>query len=81
MAQTKTVMLAIFIVLGVTGLMIIAAIWNAQALSKSREQWCFTFEFRGEKRTQCYPDFFICRENEAEATKHLSIVESCHKVS
>jgi len=62
--------------------MFIAAIGNAQALSKSGEQWCFTFEFRGEKRTQCYPNFFICREQEAEATKHsLSVVESCHKVS
>jgi hypothetical protein len=83
MTQTNTVMLTISIALGVTGLMIIAAIGNAQALSKSSERWCVKFENGGKEYTQCYPDFFICRENEGHIsqTPRTNILESCHKVS
>jgi Spy/CpxP family protein refolding chaperone len=87
MAQTNTVKLTIFIALGVTGLMIIAAIGNAQAASsKSDERWCMklaTGEGKDrQEHTQCFPDLSECRAYEDKISKlspRVIVLESCHR--
>jgi Spy/CpxP family protein refolding chaperone len=87
MAQTNTVKLTIFIALGVTGLMIIAAIGNAQAASsKSSERWCMklaTGEGKDrQEHTQCFPDLSECRAYEDKISKlspRVIVLESCHR--